>query len=103
MNKITEPLMEWYQKQKLNLPWRDKHNPYYTWISEIMLQQTRVEAVKPYFQRFVSALPGIEQLAECSEEQLLKTLGRTWILQSCPQYAESCKGGCKSLSGRTSG
>lgn len=72
MNKITEPLMEWYQKQKRDLPWRDKHNPYYTWISEIMLQQTRVEAVKPYFQRFVSALPGIEQLAECPEEQLLK-------------------------------
>lgn len=57
---------------KAVLPWRDKHNPYYTWISEIMLQQTRVEAVKPYFQNFVSTLPGIEQLAECSEEQLLK-------------------------------
>lgn len=49
-----------------------KHNAYYTWVSEIMLQQTRVEAVKPYFQRFIETLPDIPALAACPEEQLLK-------------------------------
>ena len=47
-------------------------DPYYIWISEIMLQQTRVEAVKPYFSRFIQALPTVEDLAVCPEEQLLK-------------------------------
>ena len=46
---IAEPLLKWYDKNKRILPWRDKDNAYYTWVSEIMLQQTRVEAVKPYF------------------------------------------------------
>ena len=46
--EIVEPLLTWYNAVKRNLPWRDKDNAYYTWVSEIMLQQTRVEAVKPY-------------------------------------------------------
>lgn len=50
---IAEPLLKWYDKNKRILPWRDKDNAYYTWVSEIMLQQTRVEAVKPYFARFI--------------------------------------------------
>ena len=50
---IAQLLLEWYDKNKRTLPWRDKNNAYYTWVSEIMLQQTRVEAVKPYFQRFI--------------------------------------------------
>ena len=49
--EIVEPLLTWYNAVKRNLPWRDKDNAYYTWVSEIMLQQTRVEAVKPYFKR----------------------------------------------------
>ena len=66
------PLLKWYDENKRILPWRDKHNAYYTWVSEIMLQQTRVEAVKPYFQRFIEILPDIPALAACPEEQLLK-------------------------------
>ncbi|MDO4647220.1 MAG: A/G-specific adenine glycosylase [Eubacteriales bacterium] len=66
------PLLKWYDQNKRSLPWRDKNNGYYTWVSEIMLQQTRVEAVKPYFERFVTALPDIEALSECPEDQLLK-------------------------------
>ncbi len=69
---ISQPLLKWYDENKRKLPWRDQHNAYYTWISEIMLQQTRVEAVKPYFERFVSVLPNVEALAECPEDQLLK-------------------------------
>ncbi len=69
---ITEPLLSWFRKNARVLPWREDATPYRVWVSEIMLQQTRVEAVKPYFQRFTEALPTIRDLAECEEERLLK-------------------------------
>lgn len=72
LEEIVEPLVQWYEKSHRILPWRESKNPYYIWISEIMLQQTRVEAVKPYFDRFIRALPTVEDAAECPEEQLLK-------------------------------
>ena len=72
LNDIVKPLTEWYRQNKRSLPWRDRHNAYYTWVSEIMLQQTRVEAVKPYFRRFTEELPDPAVLAECPEEKLLK-------------------------------
>ena len=72
LKDIVEPLTEWYRQNKRSLPWRDRHNAYYTWVSEIMLQQTRVEAVKPYFRRFIEELPDVAALAECPEEKLLK-------------------------------
>lgn len=72
LREIVKPLMQWYRKNHRILPWREQKNPYYIWISEIMLQQTRVEAVKPYFDRFIKALPQVEDAAACPEEQLLK-------------------------------
>lgn len=69
---IVEPLLSWFRKNARVLPWREDATPYRVWVSEIMLQQTRVEAVKPYFQRFTTALPAIRDLAECDEERLLK-------------------------------
>lgn len=72
LEKIVQPLMLWYDKNRRVLPWRENSTPYNVWVSEIMLQQTRVEAVKPFFERFTRALPGVAQLAECPEERLLK-------------------------------
>ena len=72
LDEIVEPLEVWYRKEKRTLPWREQRNPYYIWVSEIMLQQTRVEAVKPYFQRFIRELPDVKALAVCPEEKLLK-------------------------------
>ena len=69
---ITEPLLAWYDTHKRDLPWRQNTDPYRVWVSEIMLQQTRVEAVKEYFLRFMTALPTVEDLASCEEEKLLK-------------------------------
>ncbi|MGI6070907.1 MAG: A/G-specific adenine glycosylase [Blautia sp.] len=69
---MIKPLLSWYDKEKRTLPWRDQGNAYYTWVSEIMLQQTRVEAVKPYFLRFMKELPTIESLAHCPEKKLMK-------------------------------
>ena len=69
---IPKPLLVWYDRNRRILPWREEPTPYRVWVSEIMLQQTRVEAVKPYFERFMNALPDIEALASASEEELLK-------------------------------
>lgn len=69
---IVEPLLQWFQENARVLPWRESPTPYRVWVSEIMLQQTRVEAVKPYFERFMRELPRIQDLAECEEERLLK-------------------------------
>ncbi len=69
---ISNPLLKWYDKNKRSLPWREDPTPYHVWVSEIMLQQTRVEAVKPYYRRFIEALPDVKSLAEAGEEQLLK-------------------------------
>ncbi|WMI82282.1 A/G-specific adenine glycosylase [Anaerotignum sp. MB30-C6] len=69
---IVSKLIVWYEKNARDLPWRRTKNPYHIWLSEIMLQQTRVEAVKPYFQRFIQVCPTIESLASAEEETLLK-------------------------------
>ncbi len=69
---VREPLLSWYHKNRRILPWREEPEPYRVWISEIMLQQTRVEAVKPYFARFMETLPDVQALASVEEETLLK-------------------------------
>lgn len=65
-------LLPWYQKNKRPLPWRQDKDAYHVWLSEIMLQQTRVEAVKDYYTRFLAALPTIADLAACDDELLHK-------------------------------
>ena len=71
-HQIPAPLLSWYRVNKRTLPWREDPTPYHVWVSEIMLQQTRVEAVKEYYARFIEALPTVEDLASCEEEKLLK-------------------------------
>jgi A/G-specific adenine glycosylase len=68
----VEPLLQWFAGHARVLPWREEPAPYRVWVSEIMLQQTRVEAVKPYFERFMNELPTVETLAQCPEDKLLK-------------------------------
>ncbi len=72
MEEIVIPLLAWYDAHARVLPWREHPTPYRVWVSEIMLQQTRVEAVKPYFERFMTALPTIRDLAEAPEDVILK-------------------------------
>lgn len=70
--EAREPLIKWYRENKRNLPWRENPDAYRVWVSEIMLQQTRVEAVKPYYERFLKELPTVKDLAEAREDLLLK-------------------------------
>lgn len=72
LKQIEQPLIQWYRSQKRDLPWRKAPTAYQVWVSEIMLQQTRVEAVKPFYKRFLESLPTIKDLAEAEEDRLLK-------------------------------
>ncbi|OEH86656.1 A/G-specific adenine glycosylase [Desulfuribacillus stibiiarsenatis] len=65
-------LLAWYWEHKRELPWREDRNPYKIWVSEIMLQQTRVEAVRSYFEKFMEIFPTVQDLAEATEQEVLK-------------------------------
>ncbi|MDQ0231745.1 A/G-specific adenine glycosylase [Metabacillus malikii] len=65
-------LIDWFLREKRDLPWRKDQDPYKVWVSEIMLQQTRVDTVIPYFNAFIAKFPSIESLAEANEEEVLK-------------------------------
>ena len=69
---FRQKLLAWYDKNKRDLPWRRSKNPYHIWVSEIMLQQTRVDTVIPYYDRFLDWFPTVESLANAPEERLLK-------------------------------
>ncbi|MGT2888102.1 A/G-specific adenine glycosylase [Streptococcus didelphis] len=74
-NKIQDfrrTLLNWYDQEKRDLPWRRSKNPYHIWVSEIMLQQTQVQTVIPYYHRFLEWFPSIQELAYADEERLLK-------------------------------
>ena len=72
LHMLPGALLPWFDANKRDLPWRQDKEPYHIWLSEIMLQQTRVEAVKGYYARFLAALPTVEALANADEELLLK-------------------------------
>ena len=72
MQEYIRNLEEWFLENKRVLPWRNDKNPYHVWISEVMLQQTRIEAVISYYERFMRALPDISSLAKVEDDQLLK-------------------------------
>ena len=72
MKNCVELIINWYKNNKRCLPWRDGCNPYYVWISEVMLQQTRIESVIPYYNRFIHKIPNIKALSLIDEDDLLK-------------------------------
>ena len=72
LKEAVEPLLNWYRKNRRELPWREDISAYRVWVSEVMLQQTRAQAVIPYYERFLKALPDIRALAEAEEDRLLK-------------------------------
>ncbi|MBR1483837.1 MAG: A/G-specific adenine glycosylase [Ruminococcus sp.] len=69
---IAAPLLRWFAQNKRDLPWRQDKEPYHVWISEIMLQQTRIEAVMKYYARFMEALPDVQSLSAVADDTLLK-------------------------------
>lgn len=72
LGQIVQPLLGWYRAKHRCLPWRENREPYRVWVSEIMLQQTRVETVIPYYGRFMERFPTVASLAVCEDEELFK-------------------------------
>lgn len=65
-------LLSWYDGNKRDLPWRESKNPYHIWVSEVMSQQTRIEAMRPYYETWMRLFPSIKDLAEASEDDVVK-------------------------------
>ena len=72
LDRLPVPLIRWYRENARVLPWRSDPTPYHVWVSEIMLQQTRVAAVLDYYRRFLAELPTVADLARVEEDRLLK-------------------------------
>ena len=72
LEQLPIPLLEWFGEHARKLPWRDDPTPYHVWVSEIMLQQTRVAAVMDYYRRFMDAVPSVEDLAQIRTDELMK-------------------------------
>ena len=69
---FSDNLLKWYDDQNIEFPWRNISNPYYTWVSEIMLQQTQVKTVIPYFKKWIKNFPTIESVANAKDEEIFK-------------------------------
>src|ERR1700745_791516 len=69
---FVSALVEWFLEHQRSLPWRVTYDPYHVWVSEVMLQQTQVEAALPYYERFLREFPSIQELACAEEEHVLK-------------------------------
>ena len=94
----TERLLAWYDRERRVLPWREDPSPYHVWLSEIMLQQTRVEAVKGYYARFLDALPDIASLAAAEEDVYTTAACATSTRRRCKSWkntAARCRGARK--------
>ena len=72
LRAISERILTWYARHKRDLPWRNTRNPYFIWVSEVMLQQTQVDTVVPYYHRFLKQFPTVEALAKASLQEVLK-------------------------------
>ena len=81
LKRLPDALLPWYEAGHRDLPWRKTGEPYHVWLSEIMLQQTRVEAVKGYYARFLETLPTIESLANCDEDVGIALITGSGVMQ----------------------
>lgn len=80
-------LLDWYDREKQDLPWRRIKNPYYIWVSEIMLQQTQVQTVIPYYERFLDWFPTVKDLLRL-QKKTPQSLGGSRLLLTCPKHAK---------------
>lgn len=100
MDGLREPLLDWYSKNRRNLPWRQTYDPYATWIAEVMMQQTQMERGVSYFLRWMAQFPTIRSVAEASDDTLLKAwegLGyssRARNIKAAAVLMLQCHGGC---------
>lgn len=99
-DRMVTPLMKWFKKSARVLPWRENPTAYNVWVSEIMLQQTRVEAVKPYYDRFMKLFPNVSALAKAEDEELLKAWEGLGYYNRVRNLKKAALEICKNFEGR---
>jgi A/G-specific adenine glycosylase len=97
---IRRKLLVWYDQTKRNLPWRNTKDPYSIWVSEVMLQQTQVKTVIPYYERWIKILPTIEKLAKTPEQKILKLWEGLGYYSRVKNLKKSAKIICKEMNGK---
>ena len=97
---IQRKLLAWYDKTKRDLPWRNTNDPYSIWVSEIMLQQTQVKTVIPYYERWIKTLPTIDKLANAPEKKILKLWEGLGYYSRAKNLKKSAKIICKEMNGK---
>ena len=95
----TTALLSWYEKNKRDLPWRKTGDPYKIWLSEVMLQQTQVKTVIPYYQRWLEKLPTIQDLAAESEQKVLKLWEGLGYYNRCHNFQKAARLVCAEYNG----
>ena len=88
---LRSKLSEWYHSRRRELPWREDPTPYRVWVSEIMLQQTQVATVIPYFERFIAAFPSIEALAEATDDEVTAQWAGLGYYRRCRHLHQAAK------------
>lgn len=92
---ITESLLCWYDENKRDLPWRHSKEPYHIWISEIMAQQTRINFLLAYYNRFISRFPTVQSLAEAPQDEVLKVWEGLGYYSRSQKSAQSGQAYCR--------
>ena len=100
MEDFSRPLTDWYKKAARPLPWREDPSPYRVWVSEIMLQQTRIEAAREYFTRFMRAFPTVEALAAADTDAVLKQWEGLGYYSRARNLHKCAKAVCEAYGGR---
>ena len=90
MNSFNKILINWYDQKKYSFPWRDTSNPYYIWVSEIMLQQTQVNTVIPFYKSWIKRFPTINDVAKASDEEIFKYWEGLGYYQRALNLREAC-------------
>ena len=89
--EISGPLLSWFDTNKRLLPFRENKDPYNVWVSEVMLQQTKVETVIPYFNKWIKKFPNINAVANASEEHILKSWEGLGYYSRCRNFHKAAK------------
>ena len=100
MQQFSSNLLNWYDDKKISLPWRNSTDPYHIFLSEVMLQQTQVKTVIPYFQRWIQTFPTIQDVAQASLEHILKQWEGLGYYGRARNFYKSCQIICENFSGK---
>ena len=88
---FSSPLLHWYYTQNISLPWRGETDLYKIWLSEVMLQQTQVSTVIPYYQKWLKKFPTIASVANANEEEILKYWEGLGYYSRARNFQDACK------------